>query len=60
MSLTVTNDMSLLKGKSLIGVNFNPGHEYVLTLEDKTDGEISRVRISADLKNLLDDYKAMR
>jgi len=58
MGLRVEKNLDVFNGKSLVGFRFDHGNEYTLDLEDK-EGKIERVRISASLKELLDDYKAM-
>lgn len=55
MGMTVTNNLSTLKGKDLVGYNFTPGSEHILYLEDKAGNE-SRIRISADLVRIMDQY----
>lgn len=52
MGLRVNDDMSVLKGKTLKGYNFNGNNESIIYVTDK-DGNEERVRISAAMRDLL-------
>lgn len=46
-----------LKGKELVGYNFNPGNEYVLLVRDPKTEEEKRVRIPAVFADMLEQFQ---
>lgn len=58
MGLKVTNDLSVLNGKTLVGYNFNYGNEAVVVVQDKDD-KIQRIRIPAAVRDLLWDFNTI-
>jgi hypothetical protein len=56
MGLKTTTDFSVLKGKVLVGYNFNHGNEYVLHLQDNDTGKIERIRVPYYMKDLMEQF----
>jgi hypothetical protein len=55
MGLKVTKSLGVLTNKKLVGIRFNHGNEYTLTLEDKK-GKRKRIRIPSSFKQFLEAF----